>query len=151
VLIVRIAIGSDHRGCQIKEMVFRVVTDLGHQYHDFGCYTEESVDYPDFAALVARAIARGEYDRGILLCGTGIGMCIAANKFRGIRAAQCHDVFTARRSRLHNDAQICCLAAEEGRARVPAIIEAFLTTEFEGGRHVPRLEKIKKIEEEQCE
>jgi ribose 5-phosphate isomerase B len=148
---VRIAIGSDHRGCRLKDLVFRVVEELGHEYHDFGCYTEASVDYPDFAALVASAIKRGEYDRGILLCGTGIGMCIAANKFRGIRAAQCHDVFTARRSRLHNDAQICCLAAEEGRARVPAILEAFLTAEFEGGRHVARLEKIKKIEEEQCE
>ena len=143
----RIAIGSDHRGCHLKELVFRVVTEAGHQYHDFGCYTEESVDYPDIAVLVAEPVARGEFDRGILICGTGIGMCIAANKVKGIRAAQCHDVFTARRSRLHNDAQICCLAAEEGRARVPAILEAFLTTDFEGGRHVARINKIKAIEE----
>ena len=142
----RIAIGSDHRGCDLKDLVFRVVTEAGHQYHDFGCFTEESVDYPDVAALVAEAVAKGEYDRGILICGTGIGMCIAANKVRGIRAAQCHNVFTAHRSRLHNDAQICCLAAEEGRARVPAILEAFLTTDFEGGRHVARLEKIAAIE-----
>ena len=143
----RIAIGSDHRGCHLKELVFRVVTEAGHQYHDFGCYTEESVDYPDIAVIVAEAVARGEYDRGILICGTGIGMCIAANKVKGIRAAQCHDVFTARRSRLHNDAQICCLAAEEGRARVPAILEAFLTTDFEGGRHITRINKIKAIEQ----
>jgi ribose 5-phosphate isomerase B len=143
----RIAIGSDHRGCHLKELVFRVVTEAGHEYHDFGCYTEESVDYPDIAVLVAEAVARGEFDRGILICGTGIGMCIAANKVKGIRAAQCHDVFTARRARLHNDAQICCLAAEEGRARVPAILEAFLTTDFEGGRHIARLDKIKAIEE----
>ena len=143
----RIAIGSDHRGCHLKELVFRVVTEAGHQYHDFGCYTEESVDYPDIAVLVAEPVARGEFDRGILICGTGIGMCIAANKVKGIRAAQCHDVFTARRARLHNDAQICCLAAEEGRARVPAILEAFLTTDFEGGRHIKRLDKIKAIEE----
>ena len=143
----RIAIGSDHRGCHLKELVFRVVTEAGHQYHDFGCYTEDSVDYPDIAVLVAEPVARGEFDRGILICGTGIGMCIAANKVKGIRAAQCHDVFTARRARLHNDAQICCLAAEEGRARVPAILEAFLTTDFEGGRHIKRLDKIKAIEE----
>jgi ribose 5-phosphate isomerase B len=143
----RIAIGSDHRGCHLKELVFRVVEGAGHQYHDFGCYTEDAVDYPDIAVMVAGAVARGEYDRGVLICGTGIGMCIAANKVKGIRAAQCHDVFTAQRSRLHNDAQICCLAAEEGRARVPAILEAFLTTEFEGGRHVARINKIKAIEE----
>ena len=144
----RIAIGSDHRGCHLKDLVFQVISGAGHQYHDFGCYSEESVDYPDIAVLVAGGIARGEYDRGILICGTGIGMCIAANKVKGIRAAQCHDVFSAQRSRLHNDAQICCLAAEEGRARVPAILEAFLTTEFEGGRHVARIDKIKAIEED---
>ena len=145
----RIAIGSDHRGCTLKELVIQVITQAGHTHHDFGCYTEESVDYPDIAVQVAEAIVRGDYDRGILVCGTGIGMCIAANKVRGIRAAQCHDVFTAQRARAHNDAQICCLAAEEGRARVPAMIEAFLNTDFEGGRHVARIEKIKKIEEEQ--
>jgi ribose 5-phosphate isomerase B len=144
---VRIAIGSDHRGCHLKELVFRVVTETGHQYHDFGCYTEDAVDYPDIAMLVGGAVARGEYDRGVLICGTGIGMCIAANKVKGIRAAQCHDVFTAQRSRRHNDAQICCLAAEEGRGRVPATLEAFLTTDFEGGRHVARINKIKAIEE----
>ncbi len=143
----RIAIGSDHRGCHLKDLVFQVISEAGHQYHDFGCYTEESVDYPDIAVLVAGGVARGEYDRGILICGTGIGMCIAANKVKGIRAAQCYDVFTAQRARLHNDAQICCLAAEEGRARVPAILEAFLTTEFEGGRHVARIDKIKAIED----
>jgi len=146
---VRIAIGSDHRGCALKEVVFKLVTGAGHSYHDFGCYTEDSVDYPDIAREVAGAVARGEFDRGILVCGTGIGMCISANKVRGIRAAQCHDVFTARRARQHNDAQICCLAAEEGKARVPAIIEAFLTSKFEGGRHLARIEKIRKIEEEQ--
>ena len=146
----RIAIGSDHRGCALKAIAIGVITETGHTYHDFGCYTEDAVDYPDIAALVAESIVRGEYDRGILICGTGIGMCIAANKVRGIRAAQCYDVFTAHRARLHNDAQICCLAAEEGGTKVKVIVEDFLSTEFEGGRHIPRIEKIKEIEDRQC-
>ena len=99
---------------------------------------------------VAEGIVKGEYDRGILICGTGIGMCIAANKVRGIRAAQCYDVFTAHRARLHNNAQICCLAAEEGEGKVKVIVEDFLDTEFEGGRHQKRVDKIKEIEDKQC-
>jgi ribose 5-phosphate isomerase B len=148
---VRIAIGNDHRGCELKTTVIKVVTAAGHTVHDFGCYTEDSVDYPDIAALVAEGIVKGDFDRGILICGTGIGMCIAANKVRGIRAAQCYDVFTAHRSRLHNDANICCLAAEEGGTKVKVIVEDFLNTEFEGGRHVTRINKIKAIEDRQCE
>ena len=143
----RIAIGSDHRGCTMKETVIRVLAEKGYAYKDFGCNKEETVDYPDIAVKVAEAIVRGEFDRGFLICGTGIGMCIAANKVKGIRAAQCYDAFTAMRARAHNDAQICCLSAEEGKARVPAIVDTFLTTEFEGGRHIARIEKIKKIEE----
>jgi ribose 5-phosphate isomerase B len=146
----RIAIGNDHRGCDLKMKVIDVITGAGHTYKDFGCYTEASVDYPDIAILVANAVAKGECDRGILICGTGIGMCIAANKVRGIRAAQCYDILTAHRARLHNDAQICCLAAEEAGIKVKAIVEDFLTTEFEGGRHVTRLNKIKQIEDDQC-
>ena len=119
-------------------------------YQDFGCESVTPVDYPDIAVQVAEAVARGDFDRGILICGTGIGMCIAANKVRGIRAAQCYDVFTAHRSRLHNDAQICCLAAEEGDTKVKVIVEDFLSTEFEGGRHIARINKIKEIEDEQC-
>ncbi len=145
----RIAIGGDHRGSKLKELVIRVLEEHGYSYHDFGCYTEDAVDYPDIAVQVAEAIVRGEYDRGILVCGTGIGMCIAANKVKGIRAAQCYNAFTAKRARQHNDAQICCLSGEEGRARVPSILEVFLTTEFEGGRHIARLDKIKEIEEKQ--
>jgi ribose 5-phosphate isomerase B len=145
----RIAVGGDHRGCNLKEFVLQLLTDKGYEFKDFGCYTEDAVDYPDIAVQVADAIARGEFDRGILICGTGIGMCISANKVRGIRAAQCYDAFTAKRARAHNDAQICCLAAEEGRVRVAAILETFLTTDFEGGRHVARIEKIKRIEEAQ--
>jgi ribose 5-phosphate isomerase B len=144
---VRIAIGSDHRGCAMKETVIRFLAEKGYAYKDFGCNPEETVDYPDIAVKVAEAIASGEFERGFLICGTGIGMCIAANKVKGIRAAQCYDVFTAKRSRMHNDAQICCLAAEEGKARIPAIVNTFLNTEFEGGRHVARINKIKEIED----
>ncbi|MGD1119023.1 MAG: ribose 5-phosphate isomerase B [Dehalococcoidales bacterium] len=147
----RIAIGNDHRGCELKNTVIKVVMEAGHEFRDFGCYTEDAVDYPDIAVQVAEAIVRGELDRGILICGTGIGMCIAANKVRGIRAAQCYDVFTAHRSRLHNDAQICCLAAEEGDTKVKVIVEDFLNTEFEGGRHIARINKIKEIEDKQCQ
>ncbi len=143
----RIAIGGDHRGFALKGLVIKLVAEAGHSYEDFGCYNEDSVDYPDIAEKVAEAVAKGDFDRGILICGTGIGMSIAANKVKGIRAALCYNVFSARRARQHNDAQICCLAAEEGKARVPSIIEAFLTAEFEGGRHVSRLNKIRKIEE----
>jgi ribose 5-phosphate isomerase B len=144
---VRIAIGSDHRGYNLKELIIKLVNEAGYSYEDFGCYTEDSVDYPDIAEKVAEAVKKGDFDRGILICGTGIGMSIAANKVKGIRAALCHNSFSARRARQHNDAQICCLAAEEGKARVPAIIETFLTTDFEGGRHQERLNKIRKIEE----
>jgi len=146
----RIAIGGDHRGSKLKELVIRILEEHGYDYNDFGCYTEEAVDYPDIAVQVVEAVAGGEYDRGILICGTGIGMCISANKVRGIRAAQCYNAFTAKRARQHNDAQICCLSAEQGKARVPSILEVFLTTEFEGGRHIPRLNKIKEIEDKQC-
>ena len=144
----RIAIGSDHRGCVMKEAAIRLLVEKGYAYRDFGCREDEVVDYPDIAVQVAEAIVRGEFDRGILICSTGIGMCIAANKVKGIRAAQVWDAFTAMRSRQHNDAQICCLSAEECKARLPAILEKFLTTEFEGGRHVARINKIKEIEEQ---
>jgi ribose 5-phosphate isomerase B len=146
----RIAIGSDHRGCTLKADVMKILAEEGYEYKDFGCYTEDAVDYPDIAVQVSKAVAKGDFERGVLICGTGIGMCISANKVRGIRAAQCYDAFTAKRARLHNDAQICCLAAEAGKARVASIMETFLTTEFEGGRHIARVEKIKKIEDEQC-
>jgi ribose 5-phosphate isomerase B len=144
---VRIAVGSDHRGFAMKETAIKLLTEKGYESQDFGCYNEEAVDYPDIAVKVAGAVVRGEFDRGILICGTGIGMCIAANKVKGIRAAQCYDAFTAKRARLHNDAQICCLSAEEGKVRLPAILETFLTSEFEGGRHIARINKIKEIEE----
>jgi len=141
---VHIAIGCDHRGLNLKQFIIK--TAAGHSYEDFGCYTTDSVDYPDIAKRVAEAVVRGNFECGILICDTGIGMSIAANKVRGIRAALCHNAFSAGRARRHNDANILCLAAEEGKARIPAIIEIFLTTEFEGGRHQQRLNKIRAME-----
>jgi ribose 5-phosphate isomerase B len=143
----RVAIGGDHRGLELKQFVIRLVEQLGHDYEDFGTYTADSVDYPDIAWKVARAVARGDFERGILICDTGIGMCIAANKVRGIRAALCHNAFGVRRARQHNDANILCLAAADGEEGVDELVSIFLTTAFEGGRHERRLSKVKEIEE----
>lgn len=142
----RIAIGCDHRGLNVKQSIIKLITEMGHTCEDFGCYTAEPVDYPDIAKKVAEAIANGSFERGILICSTGIGMSIAANKVRGVRAALCHNAFSARRARQHNDANILCLGAELKQNIIPAIIEAFLNTEFEGGRHSRRLDKIKAME-----
>jgi len=143
---VHIAIGCDHRGLNLKQSIVRLITEMGHSYEDFGSYTTDPVDYPDIAKKVAEAVARGEFERGILICDTGIGMSIAANKVKGIRAALCHDVFSARRARLHNDANILCLRAGGGQKGVPETVQTYLSTEFEGGRHLGRLNKIKAME-----
>ncbi len=142
----RIAIGCDHRGLDLKEFVIKLVTEMGHSEKDSGCYTTDSVDYSDIAKKVAEAVAMGEFERGILICDTGIGMSIAANKVKGIRAALCHDAFGVRRARLHNDANILCLGAGRGQEGVPEIVRTYLDTEFEGGRHLRRLNKIKAME-----
>jgi len=144
----RIAIGCDHRGLNLKQFVVKLITEAEHGYEDFGCYTTDSVDYPDIAKKVAEAVAKGYFERGILICGTGIGMSIAANKVKGIRAALCHDAFSARRARQHNDANILCLGAREEQEQEPVaeIVEAFLTGEFEGGRHQRRVDKIRDME-----
>ena len=147
----RIAVGNDHRGCELKTTILQILIDAGHEVRDYGCQIDEVVDYPDIALQVAEGVVKGEFDRAILICGTGIGMCIAANKVRGIRAAQCYDVFTAHRARLHNNAQICCLAAEEIGGKAKIIVGEFLTVEYEGGRHDARLRKIKEIEDKQCQ
>ena len=141
-----IAIGCDHRGLNLKQFIIKLATEAGHSYEDFGTYTADSVDYPDIAKKVAEAVARGEFECGILICDTGIGMSIAANKVGGIRAALCHDAFSARRARQHNDANILCLRAGEGQEGVPEIVQAYLSTEFEGGRHRRRLNKIRAME-----
>ena len=144
----RIAIGCDHRGLNLKQFAVKLITEAEHSYEDFGCYTTDSVDYPDIAKKVAEAVAKGYFERGILICGTGIGMSIAANKVKGIRAALCHDAFSARRARQHNDANILCLGAREEQEQEPVaeIVEAFLTGEFEGGRHQRRVDKIRDME-----
>ena len=122
---------------------------LGHEVEDVGTYSGEAVDYPDIAALVARKVSRGEVDRGILVCGTGLGMCIAANKFPGVRAAPCHDDLTAEMSRRHNDANVLCLSADLlGERLVDRMIEIWLNTAFEGGRHARRVDKICHLEAE---
>jgi ribose 5-phosphate isomerase B len=139
---VRVALGCDHRARKLKELVKAVLAEAGHACEDFGCHTEEAVDYPDIARQVALAVSSGSSQRGILMCGTGIGMSIAANKVKGIRAALCHNVFGALRARQHNDANILCLGEEEGLDQVPEIVRAFLATGFEGGRHQRRVDKI---------
>lgn len=141
-----IAIGCDHRGLELKQAVTGLITEAGHTYEDFGCYTTDSVDYPDIAGKVARAVAEGRSELGILICYSGIGMSIAANKVKGIRAALCHDVTGARLARKHNDANILCLGARQGDAGIWEIVDAFLTCEFEGGRHARRLDKIRAME-----
>ena len=142
----RIAIGCDHRGLNLKQFIMKLITEVEHSYEDFGCYTTDSVDYPDIAKRVAEAVASGDFECGILICDTGIGMSIAANKVKGIRAALCCDVFSARRARQHNDANILCLRAEQEQDKVREMINTFLTSEFEGGRHLRRLNKIKAME-----
>ncbi len=141
-----IAIGCDHRGLNLKQFVIKLIAEAGHSYEDFGCYTTDSVDYPDIAKKVAEAVAKGYFERGILICSTGIGMSIAANKVKGIRAALCHDAFSAQRARQHNNANVLCLGAQGEQGLIPEIVEAFLTHEFEGGRHQRRVDKIRDME-----
>ena len=144
----KIAIGSDHRGFGVKQRLSGLLKQLGHDVFDHGVATgEASVDYPDFAFSAANAVGAGEVERGILICGTGIGMCIAANKVRGVRAACCHDMITAEMSRRHNDANILCLSADMlGEELIDRMVRTWLATEFEAGRHQRRVEKIVSFE-----
>lgn len=144
----RIAIGCDHRGFRLKQAIMGYLAAKGHTVKDFGCYDDSSADYPDFAKEVSYAVAKGDFDRGILICNTGIGMSIAANKVPGIRAALCHDVFTARSARQHNDANVLCLgAAVVSQSEAEEIVQSFVTTGFDGGRHQRRLDKVRVMEE----
>jgi ribose 5-phosphate isomerase B len=142
----RIALGSDQHGLNLKKSIIKLITEAGHSYEDFGGFTADPVDYPDIADKVGHAVAKGDFDRGILICGTGIGMCIAANKVKGIRAALAYSPLSARRSRQHNDANVLCLSGEEPPKQISEIVDAFLTTEFEGGRHQRRVDKIRAME-----
>lgn len=142
----RIAIGNDHRGLKLKQFIVKLLAEGGYDYQNLGTDTAGSVDYPDIAKQVAEAVAAGNFDRGILICYTGIGMCIAANKVKGIRAALCRNVQDAQMARQHNDANILCLSGEQEPNSTRKIINTFLTTEFEGGRHQRRLDKIAGME-----
>jgi ribose 5-phosphate isomerase B len=145
----KVAIASDHRGYQLKEKVIALLKSKGHVVVDDGPSSDEAVDYPDFAALVARKVSAGEVDRGILICGTGIGMAISANKFPGIRAAACTDEVTAELSRRHNDLNVLCLSGDLLSPRViERLVEVWIATEFEGGRHERRVAKIGQLEQE---
>jgi len=142
----RLAIGSDHRGLRLKIKVEEFIKAAGHTYHDFGVFTEERADYPLIAKKVGEAVARGEFERGILVCGTGIGMCMAANKVKGIRAATAFNTFSAERARMHNDANILCLGGENDQSELKEMVNAFLNTEFEGGRYQERVDMLKEME-----
>jgi len=148
---VRIIIGSDHAGFALKETVKSYLSSAGYRVFDAGTHREESVDYPDYGVLAAERVSSGEFEKGILICGSGVGMTIVANKFPGIRAALCLDEETAGLSRQHNDSNILVLA---GRKTEPAaaerIVKAWLETPFEGGRHQKRLDKIRQIEQRLC-
>lgn len=141
-----IAVGTDHRGLEYKQFVIGLLKELGHSATDCGSYSTEAVDYPDVAKAVAESVIKKQCQYGILICGTGIGMSIAANKVKGIRAALIWDTFGAVRCRSHNDANILCLGAERGQTGVKEIISIFLTTPFEGGRHQRRLDKMNEME-----
>lgn len=143
----KVAIGADHGGYRLKEEIKGLLEDLGVDYKDFGTHSTESVDYPDVALPVAQSVADGLFDRGILICGTGIGIGIAANKVKGIRAALVHDTFSAHASREHNDANILTMGERViGPGLARDIVTIWLATDFEGGRHERRVEKIMAIE-----
>jgi len=136
-------IGTDHAGYEIKPFVIEYLKQKGIEVEDLGTYSSQSVDYPDYAHKVARAVLENEGTKGILICGSGIGMSLAANKHKGIRAALCHDYYTAKMARLHNDANILCFGARiVGLGVVESMLDAWTETGFEGGRHQRRVEKI---------
>ena len=143
----KIALGSDHGGYALKCDIIKLLEKLGHEYTDFGCYSTESCDYPDFGEAAARAVASGEYDRGIVICTTGIGISIAANKVKGIRCAHCADSLEAEMTRRHNDANMLAIGAGfTGRNLAERMVEVFLSTDFEGGRHARRVNKLNAIQ-----
>jgi ribose 5-phosphate isomerase B len=143
----KIAIGNDHRGVESKQRIIHLLENLGHEAQDFGVVANTSVDYPDYAIAVAEAVSKNLADRGILICATGHGMCIAANKVQGVRAANCRDVVDAEMSRTHNDANVLCLSQDlVGDDLMERMVQTWLETKFEGGRHARRLEKISEYE-----
>ena len=139
----KLAVCSDHGGYELKQKLIPFIEGLGHEVTDFGCYSEASVDYPDYAFPMAEAVARGQYDRGVAVCGTGIGVSICCNKVEGIRCALCGDVLSAELTRRHNDSNVLAMGGRIiGVETAKAIARVWLSTEFEGGRHIARLDKI---------
>ena len=142
-----IAIASDHGGFALKQELLALLKEKGYEYNDLGCYDTQSVDYPAYAAAVCREVLEGRAEKGVLVCGTGIGMSIAANKFPGIRAALVTDCYSAEMTRQHNDANVLAMGARIiGPAMAEEIVHTFLTTEFEGGRHERRVNLVMDIE-----
>jgi ribose 5-phosphate isomerase B len=144
----QIAIGSDHRGVNLRRNIIEFLLSTPHEVLDLGTSKPGSIDYPEVAASVARLVSLKKVDTAILICGTGIGMCITANRFPGVRAAPCHDDLTVELSRRHNDANILCLSGDMLSERhSERLVKKWLTTQFDGGRHATRLEKIEQIEQ----
>jgi ribose 5-phosphate isomerase B len=144
---VKIAVGADHAGFDLKELLRQRLEGAGHEVEDLGTYSAASVDYPDFAASVARRVSSGLAERGLLVCGSGVGMEIAANKFDGVRAANLHDLEEARLARAHNNANVVALGARRlSAAEAGEILDVFLATPFDGGRHRRRIDKIRALE-----
>lgn len=147
----KIALASDHAGFHLKKLVSSHLSALGHEVSDLGTHNHDPVDYPHFCAAAGRSVVRGETDLAIVMGGSGNGEAIAANKVRGVRAALCHDEFTARLARLHNNANVLSLGARVlGEALAIAIVDVFLTTDFEAGRHQPRINQLTQIEQEEA-
>ena len=145
----KLMIGSNHGGFELKEAVKKHLEELGHEVTDVGCYSPESCDYPDIAKAGCEKIVSGECERGFLICGTGIGISLAANKIRGIRAACCSDTYSAKYTRLHNDANVLCFGGRVvGDGLACELVDAYLSVEFEGGRHQRRVDKIMALESE---
>jgi ribose 5-phosphate isomerase B len=143
----RVAVGADHRGFAVRCKIIEWLRQHGHEVQDEGTFSNEAVDYPDIASKVAEKVSRGEAERGILVGGTGMGMCMAANKFPGVRSASCHDDLTTEISRRHNDLNVLCLSADMlGERLIERMVEIFLHAPFEGGRHARRIEKIAALE-----
>lgn len=143
----RIAVGADHAGWPLKEPLVAFLIEQGWDVEDFGTFSQDSVDYPDYAVKVGEAVARGDVDRGLLMCGSGQGMCMTANKVAGVRAALCHDVVSARLAREHNDANVLTMGARfVAESLAEEILAVFLSTDFAGGRHLQRVEKLHGIE-----
>lgn len=147
----KVAIGSDHAGYEYKEMIKKYLEEKGFKVIDKGTYSDERVDYPLYAEEVAKSVASGEVEKGILICGTGIGMSIVANKIKGVRAALCPNNFMAEMARKHNNSNVLCLGQRViGTDHALSIVDTFFNTDFEGGRHSSRVELIKQIEEFNC-